>query len=126
MNTPEIDPVKYGVLWQKVQDYERRFDDMGRKMDRMEEQLEKLVALANQGRGGFWVGMREPFELEGSLMMARSPLTLQRSVLRRGHWKMHGATGGVPLLSVGLNPAGGGNGLNGRARHCQAVESIQR
>ena len=57
MNTPEIDPVKYGVLWQKVQDYERRFDDMGRKMDRMEEQLEKLVALANQGRGGFWVGM---------------------------------------------------------------------
>jgi hypothetical protein len=57
MNTPEIDPVKYGVLWQKVQDYERRFDDMGRKMDRMEEQLEKLVALANQGRGGLWVGM---------------------------------------------------------------------
>jgi hypothetical protein len=57
MNTPEIDPVKYGVLWQKVQDYERRFDEMGRKMDRMEEQLEKLVALANQGRGGFWVGM---------------------------------------------------------------------
>ena len=30
---------------------------LGRKMDRMEEQLEKLVALANQGRGGFWVGM---------------------------------------------------------------------
>ena len=57
MNTPEIDPVKYGVLWHKVQDYERRFDDMGRKMDRMEEQLEKLVALANQGRGGLWVGM---------------------------------------------------------------------
>jgi hypothetical protein len=57
MNTPEIDPVKYGVLWQKVQDYERRFDDMGRKMDRMEVQLEKLVALANQGRGGLWVGM---------------------------------------------------------------------
>ena len=54
---PEIDPVKYGVLWQKVQDYERRFDDMDKKMDKMEGQLEKLVALANQGRGGFWVGM---------------------------------------------------------------------
>ena len=52
-----IDPVKYGVLWQKVQDYERRFDDMDKKMDKMESNLEKLVALANQGRGGFWAGM---------------------------------------------------------------------
>ena len=54
---PDIDPVKYGVLWQKVQDYERRFDDMDRKMTKMEDNLEKLIALANQGRGGFWVGM---------------------------------------------------------------------
>ena len=53
----EIDPVKYGVLWQKVQDYERRFDDMEKKMDKMEDNLEKLIALANQGRGGFWAGM---------------------------------------------------------------------
>lgn len=53
----EIDPVKYGVLWQKVEDYERRFDEMGKKMDKMENQLEKLVELANKGRGGFWVGM---------------------------------------------------------------------
>lgn len=53
----EIDPVKYGVLWQKVQDYERRFDQMETKMDKMETQLEHLVALANQGRGGFWAGM---------------------------------------------------------------------
>ena len=53
----EIDPVKYGVLWQRVQDYERRFDEMGKKMDRMEDQLDKLVAMANQGKGGFWAGM---------------------------------------------------------------------
>ncbi len=57
MNVPEIDPVKYGVLWQKVQDYERRFDQMETKMDKMEDQLGHLVALANQGRGGFWAGM---------------------------------------------------------------------
>ena len=57
MAAPEIDPVRYGVLWQKVEDYERRFDDMSRKMDKMEGQLEKLVALANQSKGGFWVGM---------------------------------------------------------------------
>jgi hypothetical protein len=57
MATPEIDLVKYGVLWQKVQDYERRFDDMDKKMDKMETHLDQLVALANQGRGGFWAGM---------------------------------------------------------------------
>lgn len=57
MNTPEIDPVKYGVLWQKVQDYERRFDSMEKQMEKMEINLEKLLAMANQGRGGFWMGM---------------------------------------------------------------------
>ena len=53
----EIDPVRYGVLWQKVEDYERRFDEMSKKMDKMEEQLTQLVAMANQGKGGFWMGM---------------------------------------------------------------------
>jgi hypothetical protein len=57
MNYPEIDPVKYGVLWQKVQDYERRFDDMSAKIDKMESSIETLVAMANQGKGGFWMGM---------------------------------------------------------------------
>ena len=53
----EIDPVRYGVLWQRVEDYERRFDEMGKKMDKMEHQLDQLVGLANQGKGGFWAGM---------------------------------------------------------------------
>lgn len=52
-----IDPVKYGVLWQKVQDYDRRFDQMDKRLDKMEHQLEQLVGLANQGKGGFWAGM---------------------------------------------------------------------
>ena len=53
----EIDLVKYGVLWQKVESYEKRFDDMDKKMEKMETQLDKLVELANKGRGGFWAGM---------------------------------------------------------------------
>ena len=57
MNIPEIDPVKYGVLWQKVQDYERRFDEMSTKIDKLETSIEQLVALANQSKGGFWMGM---------------------------------------------------------------------
>jgi hypothetical protein len=57
MNAPEIDPVKYGVLWQKVQDYERRFDEMSAKIDKLETNIERLVELANQGKGSFWAGM---------------------------------------------------------------------
>lgn len=57
MTAPEIDLVKYGVLWQKVEDYERRFDKMEYKIDKLESSIETLVALANKGRGGFWVGM---------------------------------------------------------------------
>jgi hypothetical protein len=57
MNAPEIDPVKYGVLWQKVQDYERRFDEMSAKIDKLETNIDKLVELANQGKGSFYAGM---------------------------------------------------------------------
>ena len=53
----EIDPVKYGVLWNKVESYEAKFDDMSKKIDKMEASVEELVAMANRSRGGFWVGM---------------------------------------------------------------------
>ena len=46
----DIDLVKYGVLWQKV-------ESMEAKIDKMEGQLETLIELANKGRGGFWMGM---------------------------------------------------------------------
>ena len=45
-----FDPVKYGVLWERVQ-------VMDRKIDKMERQLEDLLALANKGKGGLWFGM---------------------------------------------------------------------
>lgn len=50
MEPGEIDPVKYGVLWERVQ-------NMDKKIDKMEAQLEQLVALANKGKGGLWFGM---------------------------------------------------------------------
>jgi hypothetical protein len=57
MEPGEIDPVKYGAMWQRVQDYERRFEVVDKKLDKMESHLEELLALANKGRGGFWAGM---------------------------------------------------------------------
>jgi hypothetical protein len=50
MEPGEIDPVRYGVLWERVQ-------NMDKKIDKMEGQIEELLALANKGRGGFWMGM---------------------------------------------------------------------
>jgi hypothetical protein len=45
-----IDPVKYGVLWERV-------TQMDKKIDKMEGQIEELLELANKGKGGFWMGM---------------------------------------------------------------------
>jgi len=46
----DIDPVKYGVLWQKVEELEK-------KIDKLEAGMEKLLELANKSKGGFWMGM---------------------------------------------------------------------
>ena len=50
MEPGDIDPVKYGVLWERVQ-------NMDRKIDRMEQQIDQLLELANKSKGGFWMGM---------------------------------------------------------------------
>ena len=50
MEPGEIDPVKYGVLWERVQ-------AMDRKVDKMERQIDQLLELANKSKGGFWMGM---------------------------------------------------------------------
>lgn len=46
----EIDPVKYGQLWEKV-------DSLTAKVDKLEEGMEELLALANRSKGGLWAGM---------------------------------------------------------------------
>lgn len=50
MEPVEIDLVKYGVLWERVQ-------NMDKKMDKMESQISELLELANKSKGGFWMGM---------------------------------------------------------------------
>lgn len=46
----EIDPVKYGVMWQQVQ-------TMDKRMERMEKQIDQLLEMANKSRGGLWLGI---------------------------------------------------------------------
>lgn len=50
MQEPEIDPIRYGVLWERVQ-------NMDKKIDKMEGQIAELLELANKSKGGFWIGM---------------------------------------------------------------------
>lgn len=50
MEPTEIDPVKYGVLWERVQ-------NMDKKIDKMEQHISELLELANRSKGGFWMGM---------------------------------------------------------------------
>ena len=57
MEPGEIDPIKYGAMWQRVQDYERRFEEMDKKLDRMDAHITQLMAMANQSKGGLWAGM---------------------------------------------------------------------
>lgn len=50
MEPGEIDPVRYGVLWERVQ-------NMDKKIDKMEGQITELLELANKSKGGLWLGM---------------------------------------------------------------------
>lgn len=45
-----IDPVQYGKLLSTVENLEK-------KVESMDADLKELLALANKGRGGFWMGM---------------------------------------------------------------------
>ena len=46
----EIDPVKFGVTWQKV-------EAMEHEVAELRKDVKQLLELANKGRGGFWAGM---------------------------------------------------------------------
>jgi hypothetical protein len=52
-----IDPIRYGVLWQKVENYEDKFDAMEKKIDAMEVDLKKLVLMAERSKGSLWALM---------------------------------------------------------------------
>jgi len=46
----DIDPIKFGVTWQKV-------ESMEQEVSELRKDVKQLLELANKGRGGFWAGM---------------------------------------------------------------------
>ena len=47
---PEIDPVKIGVMWQKM-------ETMEREVSELRDDVKTLLELANKSKGGLWAGM---------------------------------------------------------------------
>jgi hypothetical protein len=46
----EIDPIKVGVMWQKM-------ETMEREVSELRNDVKTLLALANKSKGGLWAGM---------------------------------------------------------------------
>jgi hypothetical protein len=53
----ELDPVRYGVLWNTVENNEKKLEEMSKKIDKLEGSIEELVRLVNQSRGALWMGL---------------------------------------------------------------------
>ena len=66
----EIDPVKYGVFWQKVEDYERQLIEVNKKMDKIEANLETLVKMAKRSKGSLWALMGVASVVGGAISLA--------------------------------------------------------
>jgi hypothetical protein len=46
----DIDPVKVGVMWQKL-------ETMEKEVSELRDDVKTLLALANKSKGGLWAGM---------------------------------------------------------------------
>jgi hypothetical protein len=46
----DIDPVKIGVMWQKM-------ETMEREVSELRDDVKTLLELANKSKGGLWAGM---------------------------------------------------------------------
>jgi len=57
MDDNKIDLVRYGVLWNTVENYEHKFQSMEKKIDAMETDLKKLVLMAERSKGSLWALM---------------------------------------------------------------------
>ena len=53
----DLDPVKYGILWNTVENNEKKLEEMNKKMDKMESKIEELLAMAERSKGSLWALM---------------------------------------------------------------------
>ena len=69
MDDGKIDLVRYGVLWQKVENYEQKFDAMEKKMDSMDADIKTLLLMAERSKGSLWALMGVASVVGGALSL---------------------------------------------------------
>lgn len=80
--TDQIDPIKYGLLWGKVEAMEKRFDSMETKVSGIETKLDTLIEMANKSKGGLWLGITLVGLFSGFIGVGISILNFLKE-----HWK---------------------------------------
>ena len=65
----ELDPVKYGVLWNTVENNEKKLEEMNKKMDKLESKIEELLAMAERSKGSLWALMGVASVVGGAISM---------------------------------------------------------
>ena len=53
----DLDPVKYGILWNTVENNDKKLEEMSRKIDKLEGKIEELIAMAERSKGSLWALM---------------------------------------------------------------------
>ena len=53
----DLDPVKYGILWNTVENNDKKLEEMSRKIDKLEGKIEELLAMAVRSKGSLWALM---------------------------------------------------------------------
>lgn len=53
----DLDPVKYGILWNTVENNEKKLEEMSKKIDKLEGKIEELIAMAERSKGSLWALM---------------------------------------------------------------------
>lgn len=57
MDDGKIDLIRYGALYNKVENYEQKFDAMEKKIDGMEADIKTLLLMAERSKGSLWALM---------------------------------------------------------------------
>ena len=73
-----IDLVRYGVLWNKIENYEHKFSSMEKKIDDMESDLKKLVLMAERSKGSLWALMGVASVVGGAISILTDFLFLKK------------------------------------------------
>lgn len=64
----DFDPVEFGRMQAELQALRRDYEAQGKTIEKMARQVEELLAMANQGKGGLWM-FRGAYTVAGGFLV---------------------------------------------------------